>query len=191
MRRPHPFKKGIRVLGIAESFVPKEDRESLLAGVVMRKDRVIDGFAFARTKVGGDDSTAKIVSLCRGLGRNDVNAIMLSGAVISFYNIVDLERVHSETGLPLVCLTYKESEGLEDNIRKHFPDSNARKLARYRKLGRRSGVQLKTGKKVFVRALGIEEEDLRLFLDAFSLEGKYPEPVRVAGLLAAAVRSRP
>jgi len=191
LKRTHPFKKGIRVLGIAESFVPKADRESLLAGVVMRKDLVVDGFAFARAKVGGDDATAKIVSLYRSLGRNDVNAVMLSGAVISFYNIVDLDRVHRETGLPLVCLTYRESSGLEDNIRRHFPKSHSRKLARYRKLGKRASVELKTGKKVFVRALGLEGSDLKELLDAFSLEGKYPEPVRVAGLLAAAVRTGP
>ena len=189
MRRAHPFKRGIRVLGIAESFVPSMDRESLLAGVVMRKDRIIDGFAFAKTKVGGDDATRKIISLYCSLGRNDVNAIMLSGAVISFYNVVDLDRVRSETGLPLVCLTYRESTGLEESIRRHFPKSHKRKLARYRRLGQRRGVELKTGKKIFVRAMGLDDEDLRQLLDAFSLEGKYPEPVRVAGLLAAAMRS--
>ncbi len=122
MKRTHPFKKGIRVLGIAESFAPHSDERSLLAGVVMRKDLVVDGFSFARAKVGGDDSTSKIVSLFTSLGRNDVNAVMLSGAVLSFYNIVDLERLHRETRLPLVCLTYRESAGLEDNIRRHFPN---------------------------------------------------------------------
>jgi endonuclease V-like protein UPF0215 family len=189
LKRAHPFKSGIRVLGIAESFVPSTDRESLLAGVVMRKDRVIDGFAFTKTKVGGDDATRKIISLYGSLGRNDVNAIMLSGAVISFYNVVDLDRVHSETGLPLVCLTYRESRGLEESIKRHFPKSYKRKLARYGKLGQRSGVELMTGKRIFVRALGLDDEDLRHLLDAFSLEGKYPEPVRVAGLLAAATRA--
>jgi endonuclease V-like protein UPF0215 family len=189
LKRVHPLKSGIRILGIAESFVPSVDRESLLAGVVMRKDRIIDGFAFAKTKVGGDDATRKIISLCGSLGRNDINAIMLSGAVISFYNVVDLDRVHSETGLPLVCLTYRESAGLEESIKRHFPKSHKRKLARYGRLGQRRGVELKTGKKIFVRALGLDDEDLRQLLDAFSLEGKYPEPVRVAGLLAAAVRA--
>jgi endonuclease V-like protein UPF0215 family len=190
LRRAHPFKRGIRVLGIAESFVPSVDRESLLAGVVMRKDRIIDGFAFAKTKVGGDDATRKIISLYCSLGRNDVNAIMLSGAAISFYNVVDLDRVHSETGLPLVCLTYRESTGLEEAIRRHFPKFHKRKLARYGRLGQRRGVELKTGKRIFVRALGLDDEDLRQLLDAFSLEGRYPEPVRVAGLLAAAMRPR-
>ena len=189
MKRTHPFKSGIRVLGIAESFVPSIDRESLLAGVVMRKDRIIDGFAFTKTKVGGDDAARKIISLYGSLGRNDVNAILLSGAVISFYNVVDLDRVHSETRLPLVCLTYRESTGLEESIKRHFPTSYKRKLARYGRLGQRKGVELKTGKRIFVRALGLDDEDLRHLLDAFSLEGKYPEPVRVAGLLAAAMRA--
>ncbi len=193
MKRTHPFKKGIRVLGIAESFVPHIDEHSLLAGVVMRKDLIIDGFSFASAKVGGDDATSVIVSLYKALGRNDINVLMLSGAVLSFYNIVDLERLQRETRLPIICLTYRESPGLEENIKKHFPRSHARKLKRYGKLGRRSAVDLRTGKRVYVRALGIEEGEVKEILDAFSLEGKYPEPVRVAGLLAASVRtsSRP
>jgi endonuclease V-like protein UPF0215 family len=189
LRRAHPFKKGIRALGIAESFDPSVDKESLLAGVVMRKDLVVDGIAFARTKVGGDDSTAKIASLVRSLERNDINVVMLSGAVISFYNIVDLERLHKVTGLPVVCLTYKESRGLEESIRRHFHGRAKRKLELYRRLGRRTGVRLKTGETVYIRAVGVEEGELSLLLDSFTLQGKHLEPVRVAGLLAAAARS--
>jgi len=59
----HPFKKGIRALGIAESFNPKIDKKSLLAGIVMRKDYIIDGITFETTTVGGEDSTEKVIQL--------------------------------------------------------------------------------------------------------------------------------
>jgi endonuclease V-like protein UPF0215 family len=188
LRRIHPFKRGIRILGIAESFDPDVDKESTIAGVVMRKDLVVDGFSFAKATVGGDDATERILELALSFDRNDINAIMLSGAVISFYNMVDLDEVHEKAGVPLVCLTYRESKGLEEAIKKHFPDRYRRKVAKYRKLGRRTGVTLKTGKKVYVRALGLTEEELKSILDSFTLQGKYPEPVRVAGLLASACR---
>jgi Uncharacterized conserved protein len=55
----HLGKKGIRILGIAESFSSRE--RSLIAGVVMRKDLRIDGCAFGTVTVGGLDATDCII----------------------------------------------------------------------------------------------------------------------------------
>ena len=87
----HLEKKAIRALGIAESFRAK-DKISTLAGVVMRTDLVIDGFGFGRLTVSGSDATESIISLARALQRNDLNALILSGSVLSLYNIVDVDR---------------------------------------------------------------------------------------------------
>ncbi|MEM0117658.1 MAG: DUF99 family protein [Conexivisphaerales archaeon] len=188
MRRIHPFKSGIRALGIAESFDPKRDTKSLLAGVVMRKDFIIDGFSFIRTSVGGDDSTSKIIQLYHSFKRSDINIIMLSGAIISYYNIVDLDRVHSETGIPLVCLSYRESKGIENAIMERFGERASHKLEQYKRLGERKRITLKTGKSIFIRSLGINDDDAAAILQDFLLQGRYPEPIRVASLLASSCR---
>src|SRR5712692_465654 len=88
--RIHADKKGIRALGVAESF-RKNDTFSTLAGVVMRSDLIVDGFVFGRTTVGGDDSTLQIARMFSRLDRADVNLIILQGCVISLYNIVDVD----------------------------------------------------------------------------------------------------
>lgn len=182
----HPFKKGIRVLGIAESFRRGMDR-SVLAGVVMRKDLIVDGIAFSRPKLEGDDATEKVLELYERLERKDVNVVMVSGAVISLYNIIDLERVYESVNVPLISLSYRESKGLEGVIKKRFPDSWERKVEMYRKLGRRESIYLKTGKKIFIRRFGLEKEEAKEVIEAFLLQGRYPEPIRVAGLMARAV----
>jgi len=46
-------KKGIRVLGIAESFRKGLDRRAVLAGVVMRMDLIIDGVIVDSARLGG------------------------------------------------------------------------------------------------------------------------------------------
>ena len=104
--RLHLNKKGIRVLGVAESFKQTE-RWSLLGGVVMRGDLVVDGLAFGRTSVGGDDATASMLRLYRSLGRSDVNLLMVSGAILSLYNILDVDELSDEAGVPVICLTYR------------------------------------------------------------------------------------
>jgi Uncharacterized conserved protein len=36
----------------------------------------------------------------KGLNRPDVHAVMIDGCIISFYNIVDIDRLHSELKVP-------------------------------------------------------------------------------------------
>jgi len=59
--RLHVHKKGFRTLGVSESFVKGVSEKSILAGVVMRADMMIDGFTFSRATVGGLDATDKIL----------------------------------------------------------------------------------------------------------------------------------
>jgi uncharacterized protein len=190
--RVHANKRALRVLGVAESFA-RGDRFSTLAGVVMRADLVIDGFAFGRATVGGDDATEGILKLCRGLKRDDVNILMLSGAVISGYNMVDVDGLSTKTGLPVVCLTYRESPGIEDAIRRRFGgpggDVEDAKLLQYRGLGERVPIAMKTGFTVYLRLASVSTEEARRVVDAFTLQGRIPEPVRVARLLSSARRA--
>lgn len=187
--RLHLNKPGIRALGAAESF-RQGQRRSVLAGVVMRSDLVIDGVALGRTAVGGDDATSAIASLFRKFRRNDINLIMVSGAILSLYNIIDVDELARRTKLPVICLTYKETAGIEDSIRRHFPEGAEPKLRAYRKLGRRTGIRVHTGKTVFVRSSGVGRDEVRRVLDDFTLQGSVPEPVRVAKLFARAELSR-
>ena len=118
----HLNKPALRTLGIAESFV-RTCPSSRLAGVVMRADLRVDGVAFARATVGGDDATEGVLKIYEQLGRADINAVILSGAVISWFNIIDIQEVFDIIQKPVICLTYEESPGLERYIREYFPES--------------------------------------------------------------------
>jgi len=180
----HLNKPALRCLGIAESFV-RTRPHSVLAGAVMRADRRVDGLAFARATVGGDDATEAVLQIYSKLDRSDVNVLLLGGAAISWFNIIDLDLVFKRVHKPLVCLTYEESPGLEEYIREYFlqPDE---KLRRYSRLGARVSVRLKTGFEVYVRVLGMTADEARILLNKFTLDGRVPEPVRVARLAARA-----
>jgi endonuclease V-like protein UPF0215 family len=180
--RVHPEKKGIRVLGIAESF-KKSSKKSTLAGVVMRRDLIIDGMAYASATIGGDDATNSIISMHRSFGRDDINCILLDGLVISMYNIIDGEQVAGETGLPLIAITFEDSKGLEGSIKHHFDDWND-KLVQYQKLGLRQRVTLNTGKNLFIRYWRVSQRSAVTILNSFTLQGSIPEPIRVAKLAA-------
>lgn len=182
--RLHVHKKGLRALGIAESFQKGESREAILAGAVMRGDFQIDGFALTKITVGGLDATEGVLRLFEDLKRRDINLLMLNGCVISWYNIIELGKVFREINLPLICVTYEESEGLEKFFKDNFKDWK-RRVAKYKRLGTRTPIKLRTKKKVLVRFLGIEnEKEVKRVLDKFTIQGAVPEPLRVARLLA-------
>ncbi len=184
-RHFHPEKRGIRIFGIAESF-NKFNLTSTLGGVVMRRDLIIDGIVFGTSTLKGDDSTKNIHCMFRSLERDDINCILLDGLIISMYNIIDGKQLNTITGLPVIAITFEDSAGLEEHIRHHFLEKSEMKLEQYRKLGNRDKVRLKTDKLLYIRYWGLSLKGALNTLNAFTLQGSIPEPIRVAKLLARA-----
>jgi endonuclease V-like protein UPF0215 family len=184
----HLEKKAIRALGIAESFSPN-DRLSTLAGVVMRSDLVIDGFGIGSLEVSGSDATDAILSLFEKMKRNDINVLLLSGRVLSLYNIVDVDSLYQQIKIPTLALTFKKSQSdLERNIKTKFDPREARvKIKLLQKLGMPQRFKLKTGFPIFVRSAGVTNMQSQKILDKFTLQGSIPEPIRIARLLSKSI----
>lgn len=183
----HVNKKGIRVLGIAESF-RRDHEKSVLAGVVMRSDFIIDGFAFTHITVGGMDATEGIFRIFESLQRDDINLMMLNGCVISWFNIINIEEIYERLQVPLICVTYEESEGLEEHIAKHFEAAERDlRIEAYNQLGDRVPVNLHGQFEDLIRFLGMEKAEAAAVIKKFTTHGKVPEPLRVAKLLARAL----
>ena len=121
MRHLHLEKQGLRGLAISESFT-QNSKKSVLSGIVMSTDLVIDGFVVGHSTVGGDDATDVILSMYESLDRPDVSFLLISGIVISLYNIVDVKRISEKIGLPVIGVTYKDSGDIKDAINHHFTE---------------------------------------------------------------------
>ena len=150
MRNLHLEKKGLRGLAIAESFT-LDSKKSVLAGIVMRRDFVIDGFVFGSATLEGNDATEEILTMYKKLSRPDISYLLISGIIISMYNIVDLKKISETLDIPAIGVTYQDSEGIEDAIKHHFPDSYESKLEKYKNLMPREKIKLHTSYDVFVR----------------------------------------
>ena len=183
MRHLHLEKKGIRGLAIAESF-SQNSKKSILSGIVMSTDLVIDGFVFGHSTVGGDDATDAILEMYEKLDRQDVSFLLISGIVISLYNIIDMKRISEKIGLPVIGITYEESSGIEDAIKHHFPESYKSKLTEYSKLEPRKKITLHTSYNLYVRNEGCTVLETKQLLDKITLQGSIPEPLKITQLLA-------
>jgi len=184
---PSAFTKpAFRALGVAECF-RKRNARSVIAAVSYRRDRVIDGVYLDFVTVGGLDATERIVSLVERTGRKDFNVVMVNGCVISWFNIVDVKAMFDALGVPAICVTYEESAGLREYIERYFPGDSER-LKLYEKLGERELVYIRnTRSYVYVRYAGLGRDEVRRVLEATTLSGQVPEPLRVAQAVARAV----
>ncbi|VVC05461.1 Uncharacterised protein [uncultured archaeon] len=183
MNHLHIEKKGLRGLAVAESF-RQEDKISTLAGVVMRRDFIIDGFVFGHATIEGNDATDSILQMHQKLHRDDISFLMISGLIISMYNIVDIKKICNKITIPVIGVTYEDSRGIEDAIKFHFPDSYQSKIKEYHNLGERTKISLHTGHDLYVRIEGCTTQETKNLLDAFTLQGSIPEPLRIAQMLA-------
>jgi endonuclease V-like protein UPF0215 family len=158
----------------------------------MRSDLVIDGFGIGTLKVSGSDATEAVLSLFRQLKRNDINVVLLSGSVLSLYNILDVDLLYEEIRIPILALTFKKSKAdLARNIKAKFKPGEAKdKIRLLEKLGTPKRMRLETGYQVFARAAGASSEQVESILNKFTLQGAIPEPIRVARLIAKAVSAK-
>jgi len=182
MRPLHLEKKGLRGLSIAESF-KQNSKNSILAGVVMRRDFVIDGFVLGKVTLGGDDATETILEMYRKLNRPDVSYLLISGIIISMYNIIDIGKISNTIQIPVIGVTYEDSKGISEAIKHHIKDSDS-KLEQYYNLPEREKITLRTSEQIFVRREGCSLPQAKQLLNYLTLQGTFPEPLRIAQLLA-------
>jgi len=183
MRSLHLEKKGLRGLAIAESF-RQNSSKSIFSGIVMRRDFVIDGFIFGSATLEGDDATDTILAMYDELQRPDVSYILISGLILSMYNVVNIKKLFDSLKIPIIGISYNDSQGIEDALKHHFPNSFASKINDYHKLGNREKIILNTSHNVFVRKEGCTLNEVKHLLNELTLHGSIPEPIRVSQLLA-------
>jgi len=178
-------KAGVRALGVAESYAGDA---STLGGAVVRASRVVDGFVFGHCTVGGSDATAAVADMVARLDREDVRHLLVAGIAPAWFNVLDLGRLEAVTGLPVVSVTFEDSPGLADAMREAFDEETvvADRLASYRAQPDRRPVRV-NDETVYVRSVGIPDDEAADVVRWFTPEGGRPEPLRVARLAARAV----
>jgi hypothetical protein len=186
-------KSGARALGVAESYVGTDadsrPRQSVLAGALVRADRVVDGLVFGSCTVGGTDASDAIVTLFSELDRADVRYVFVAGVAPAWFNLVDLAAVAAAADRPVLSVSFEASEGLEPALREHFSgDALDRRLSVYRSLPPRTAVEV-NGERVYVRSVGLDDASAADVVRAYTPSGGRPEPLRVARVAARAARS--
>jgi endonuclease V-like protein UPF0215 family len=111
---------------------------------------------------------------------------MLSGITSAGFNLVDIQKLCSATGLPIIELTHERPD--LDAIHaalKHLPLTEERWQI-VQNAGKIYEVTNKDAK-FYMGLAGISLADALAILDLTSTRGSYPEPLRVAHLIASGI----
>lgn len=180
--KPH-----LRVAAFDDGAFTRRHRYAPVAGVVYAPPGLLDALVRGRVRVDGLDATETIVALwaAGGFGEGP-RAILLDGISLGGFNLIDLDRLHRATGRPVVSITRRRPEYAEMRraLATYFSSTLRERWRRLR--AHRLFPVLLNGSTRFLAAVGCSRAEAALLVRRVTVRGAWPEPLRLAGLLARA-----
>ena len=177
------MKKEIRILGIDDGCFTFFSKSVLVVGVVMRGNCEIDGILSCSIKKDGFDSTEKLIHLVRNSKHfGQLRAIMINGSTLGGFNVVDINALSKEAGLPVISVFRKKPN--DQKILKtlyRFPQGRKKYLV-FKKAG-----EVHEFKGIYFQVSSADKNKTQEIINKSLLKSKIPEPVRVAHLIASGV----
>ncbi len=184
-------KDEIRVLGWDDSPFDSENDERIpLVGSIVRGGKpYLDGVLVEEITVDGFDATETIIEASsKTRHRGQLRVIMLDGITFAGFNTVDIEKVYTETDLPVIVVTRKDTdfEGFKAAM-KELPGFEKRWKC-IKKAGDLKELPLPDGS-LYFQYKGIKEESARKVLELTASKSLTPEPIRISHLIASAIKT--
>lgn len=181
------MKQQIRILGIDDSPFSFGDRKALVVGALVRVPNYLEGVLRTEVTVDGTDSTRVIVDMVsRSRFKDQVKLIMLDGIALAGFNVVDIEGVHAELGIPVLTVTRDrpDFDKMRKALEKYFDDWRER----YSLMTKLELRELETSHNpVYACGVGLGWREFAAVMQASTVRGVVPEPLRIAHLIASAM----
>jgi endonuclease V-like protein UPF0215 family len=180
LTKPHP-----RVIAVDDGAFTRRHRWAPLAAVVVSAPSYVEAVFEGRARVDGTDSAQAIIDLVdRSPYGVNAHAILVDGISVAGFNLIDLTAIHRELGLPVVSVTRRapDFDRVRSALKAYFPDDFRRRwgLATRHKLFR-----VPTGARpIWAAATGGRRTDVIELLGRLTVRGYWPEPLRLAHLIA-------
>lgn len=172
------------VVGFDDAPFERNHRgDVLVVGAVFAGTR-LDAVLSTRVRRDGANAAVKLVaSLEQSRFVPQLQAILLQGIAFAGFNVIDLHELRHGTGLPVLVVTRRRPDlkAIREALMHRVPGG-----ARKWRLIERAGPMEPLGG-VYVQRAGISPGDAERLLTRLQLNGRMPEPLRVAHLVAGGV----
>ena len=182
------IKSEIRVLGVDDGkFTPHTQGYVIVVGVVFRGGCWLDGVMHTRIAIDGFDATEQIASMINGSSHcKQLRLVMLNGITFGGFNVVDIKKLNLATKLPVIALTREKPDlAAICEALKNLPRSEER-WEMVLAAGEIFEVTCK-GKRIYMELAGLSLVDARKIVELTSTRSSFPEPLRVAHLVASGI----
>lgn len=181
------MKQEIRILGIDDSPFKFRDVTVMIIGVVMRAKGYLEGVLKSEVEVDGRDANEKLSEMINSSRfKEQIKYVMLDGVALGGFNVVDIDKLNSDTKLPIITVTRDKPnfENIRDALQSHFDDWEER----WEIIKRGELLKIETEHKpIYVKFSGVEEKEVKEIIKKSTVRGVIPEPIRVAHLIATGV----
>jgi len=158
------MKEGIRILSVDDAPFAKSDSESLVVGIVARKE-VVEGVISFYVTVDGNDATDKLISKIRqSRFLREIKLVALNSITLAGLNIVDIIKINSELNIPVLAITRKKpnQRAMEHAIERSGKDVEE-KIRLLRKINKASLGSRSNG--FYIQYIGIARKELSIFVN--------------------------
>jgi uncharacterized protein len=154
----------------------------LLVGAVFARTR-LDGVVSGHVRRDGRNATARMAELIRNSQFDrHVRAVLLGGIAVAGFNVVDIHGLRDLLDRPVVVVARRPPRYAKIRLALGHVPGAARKWALIQAAGPMEPVR-----GIFVQRAGISLAETAALLDATTLHGNLPEPLRVAHLIAGGI----
>ncbi len=171
------------VVGFDDAPFAHEHRGDVrVVGAVCSRTR-LDGVLSGKVRRDGVNATDALIALVGGKFREHVRAVLLQGIALAGFNVVDVHRLSRALDVPVVVAVRRQPrlQMVHDALLDRTPGGR-----RKWKLVQAAGPLTKIGA-LWVQHIGIDRAGAAALLDATTLHGNLPEPLRLAHLIAGGV----
>lgn len=171
------------VIGFDDAPFPTDFRGNVrLVGTICARTR-LDGVVSGWVRRDGVNATQCMIEVIRNSQFNGaVRAVLLQGIAVAGFNVVDIHRLCAELSVPVVVVTRRRPR--MDRVKTalfHTPRAEL-KWSWIEAAG-----EMEKLDHVWVQRAGIGIDETRALIDATTLHGNLPEPLRLAHLIAGGV----
>ena len=182
------IKPEIRILGIDDGkFVPHTEGTVIVVGVVFRGGLWLEGVMHTTVEIDGSNATEQLTTMINNSPHHrQLRLVMLNGITLAGFNLVNIKMLHLATSLPILALT-RDKPNLEAirSALTHLPQTEKRwgviEAAGMIHEFTNKGVNL------YMETAGISLTDAKKIVELASTRSSFPEPLRVAHLVASGV----
>ncbi len=186
------IKPEIRIVGFDDCAFTRKQKDTLVVGAIYRGGSHLDGLISTKIKVDGLDSTEKLTECIKKSKHYDqLRIIMLNGITLGGFNIVDINKLFSDTELPVISIVRQNPNlTLIQKALENFQDSRIR-LDLIKKAGRINRLEIQnniTQGILHYQMAGIENEIAEKIIKLTSTRSIVPEPLRAADLICSGLK---